>query len=126
MNELVQLQNLIKTLQKEAADLKARDFNATVKEIQLTMQLFGITAKDLHMPQRSPRKIKGQVAAGKNGKSSSSPATGPSKPVIAKYIGPEGQTWSGRGLSPKWLASLISQGAKREDFLIQKQPTESA
>ena len=125
MNELAELQKQIKTLQNEAAVIKARDFTATVKEIQMTMQIFGITANDLQAVQRKPRKVKDTAAVENGGKSPSIKIKASSKPVVAKYLGPEGQTWSGRGLSPQWLATLVLQGAKREDFLIQKQLVES-
>ena len=38
--------------------------------------------------------------------------------VAAKYRGPNGETWSGRGQAPKWLAALVAQGRKRDEFLI--------
>lgn len=120
MNELAELQKQIKILQSEAAVIKARDFTSTVKEIQMTMQIFGITAKDLQVLQRKPRKVKEAAGVEISSKSLSRRMKALCKPVVAKYLGPEGQTWSGRGLSPKWLAALVSQGANREDFLIPK------
>jgi DNA-binding protein H-NS len=39
--------------------------------------------------------------------------------VAPKYRGPEGETWTGRGLKPKWLSAAIAAGSKVEDFLIQ-------
>lgn len=40
--------------------------------------------------------------------------------VAAKYANPAnpGQTWSGRGLQPKWLKALIAEGRNIDDFLI--------
>ena len=38
--------------------------------------------------------------------------------VVAKYRGPNGETWSGRGRAPNWLATLEAQGRKRAEFLI--------
>lgn len=124
MADLIELQTQISTLQKQAAELKARDFQSTVKEIQSTMSLFGITIKDIQAPVRKQRKSKGLVSADKKVKDASKASKSANKPVEAKYSGPEGQTWSGRGLSPKWMAALVAQGAKREDFLIQKSPVE--
>ena len=40
--------------------------------------------------------------------------------VAAKYRGPDGETWAGRGRKPKWLAEAINRGKKAEDFLIAK------
>ena len=39
--------------------------------------------------------------------------------VKAKYEGPEGQPWSGRGKPPKWMVPLLEAGAKKEDFLVK-------
>jgi DNA-binding protein H-NS len=39
--------------------------------------------------------------------------------IAAKYRGPDGETWSGRGHPPRWLATLEKGGHNREEFLIQ-------
>ncbi len=41
--------------------------------------------------------------------------------LAAKYRNPNPphQTWSGRGRVPQWMRDPISQGAKKEDFLIK-------
>ena len=47
--------------------------------------------------------------------------------VPAKYRGPEGETWAGRGARPRWLVAAIKEGKKLEDFLIDKAtPTKRA
>lgn len=38
--------------------------------------------------------------------------------VAPKYRGPKGETWSGRGLMPRWMTAAIETGASREEFLI--------
>ena len=38
--------------------------------------------------------------------------------VPIKYRGPKGETWTGRGLAPRWLAALEAKGKKRERFLV--------
>jgi DNA-binding protein H-NS len=40
--------------------------------------------------------------------------------VAAKYRGPGGETWAGRGAMPRWMAAAIKDGKKREDFLIDR------
>ena len=41
--------------------------------------------------------------------------------VPPKYRNPDspGETWTGRGLPPRWLAAALKRGARREDFLIK-------
>ena len=52
-------------------------------------------------------------------KTAVAPASKKAKSVVAaKYRGPNGETWSGRGRAPKWLATLEAQGRKRAQFLI--------
>ena len=40
--------------------------------------------------------------------------------VAPKFRGPEGETWAGRGATPRWLKAAIKEGKKAEDFLIEK------
>ena len=41
--------------------------------------------------------------------------------VVAKYKGPDGELWAGRGATPRWLVAAMKEtGKKREDFLIEK------
>jgi len=40
--------------------------------------------------------------------------------VAPKFRGPGGETWAGRGARPRWLAALIKQGHKLEEFAINK------
>lgn len=37
---------------------------------------------------------------------------------LAKFRGPNGKTWSGRGRAPAWLTVLEKQGTSREQFRI--------
>ena len=38
--------------------------------------------------------------------------------VPPKYRGPEGETWAGRGATPRWLTALLKEGHSIEDFAI--------
>lgn len=119
MSDLMEIRGQIQVLEKQAAEMKARDFGKTVQDIREKMEVFGITVKDLQTVKRGAKtgKAKKEVAAKKavvpGAKSS------PGKPVAAKFRGPNGETWSGRGLSPRWLAVLVEQGASRDDFAIK-------
>jgi DNA-binding protein H-NS len=43
------------------------------------------------------------------------------KKVAPKYRGPDGETWAGRGATPRWLKAMTKgTGKKIEDFLIEK------
>lgn len=121
MSSLIEIQGQIEKLQKQANDIKAREFDKTVQDILAKMGAFGITLKDLQ-PGKSRKLAK---RAAKPGAAMGKRSTGKVKSknagtaVAAKYRGPNGETWSGRGLMPRWLAALVSQGQTRDDFLIK-------
>jgi DNA-binding protein H-NS len=60
----------------------------------------------------------GQDVAGGRGRRGGSAMKG--QKVAAKYRGPGGETWAGRGAVPRWMAAAIKEGKTREDFLIDK------
>ena len=122
MSKLIDLQNQIEKLQKQANEIRAKEFSATVQDILAKMQAFGITVKDLQTgkPSKSggkpgrgrPKSI--AVKAPKAPKESKKATT----PVAAKFRGPNGETWSGRGLQPNWLKAQIAGGAELESFRV--------
>lgn len=116
MSNLVSIQSQIEKLQKQASEIKAREFDKTVQDIREKMQAFGITTKDLQTVKTS-KKVAAQLPAKKRAAASVKKSAG--SPVAAKYRGPEGQTWSGRGLKPRWMAALIAQGHTKEEFAIE-------
>ena len=114
MSKLIDLQSQIANLQKQAEEIRTKEFEATIIEIRQKMQAFGITVKDLQST-----KVKGKP--GRKAKTVAAKPAKAKKPgaaVAAKYRGPNGETWTGRGLTPKWLASLVAQGQTKEQFLI--------
>ena len=102
MNNLIEIQNQIEKLQQQAAEIRAQEFDKTVQEILAKMTAFGITLKDLEAVKGRARKTVSTAA----------------KPAAAKYMGPNGETWSGRGLTPRWLSALVAQGRTKEEFAI--------
>ncbi len=119
MGNLMDIQNQIEKLQKQASEIKAKEFHSTVQDIRAKMQAFGINVKDLQ-----PGKGRGvRAKAGKAGVVAKRAGAGVKKKsaaaVAAKYRGPNNETWSGRGLTPRWLAELVAQGRTKEDFAIK-------
>ena len=119
MNSLVDIQNQIVKLQKQASEIKGREFDKTIQDILLKMQAFGITIKDLQKTSSAGRKGKGKSAALVPGKTAGAKKKKSGAVVAAKFRGPNGESWSGRGLTPRWLASLIAQGQSKDDFAIK-------
>jgi DNA-binding protein H-NS len=124
VGNLIDIQNQIEKLQKQAADIKTREFDKTVKDILAKMQAFGITLRDLQQAAGKPRQRRGKaktmpVKKTAVKKSVRKTAVKAGAKVAAKYRGPRGETWSGRGSMPRWLAELVAQGRTRESFAIK-------
>jgi DNA-binding protein H-NS len=103
MTNLIDIQNQIAILQKQAEEIKAQEFNKTVQEIKAKMAAFGITIDDLNGGKNRPRKAGAAKSA---------------NPAPAKYRGPNGETWSGPRRKPRRLAALVAQGQSKETFAV--------
>ncbi len=103
MTSLIDIQNQIALLQKQAEEIKAQEFNNAVTDIKAKMVAFGITLADLQDGKGRARK-------------SSAPKVGSPAPI--KFRGPNGETWTGRGLMPRWLAGQVAAGKTRESFAV--------
>jgi DNA-binding protein H-NS len=58
----------------------------------------------------------GATVSGRGGRGRSTKGT----KVPPKYRGPKGELWTGRGMHPRWLAALLKQGHKIEEYAIGK------
>lgn len=121
MTTLLEIQSQIELLKQQEADIKARDFDTTVADILAKMQAFNITVKQL----RGAAAASGiqnlfSTAASNDGEKTTRKykVKTARPPVEAKYRGPNGEEWSGRGLTPRWLSALIAQGRTKQDFFI--------
>jgi DNA-binding protein H-NS len=123
MTNLIDIQGQIEKLQRQAADIKSKEFSATVRDIQAKMQAFGITVKDLQTRKTAKGAAKSGRPAKEKAAKAPKAARKSSQPVAAKFRGPNGETWSGRGLTPKWLASLVAQGQSKESFAVASAAT---
>lgn len=119
MSNLIQLQAQIEQLQKQAQEIRAKEFASTVQDILAKMQAFGITVKDLQATKVG--RVKGKARGASVATKVSKPSKKVGGVVAPKYRGPNGETWSGRGLTPKWLSALIAQGQPKESFAINAQ-----
>lgn len=119
MSNLIDIQSQIQKLQKQAEEIKSKEFDKTVQEILAKMQAFGITTKDLQSALGGARKGRGRPADARKTKPVKVKKIKGSNTVAAKYRGPNGETWSGRGLTPRWLSTLLAQGQSKETFAIK-------
>jgi len=91
-------------LEKQISETLRAERSGVINQIKSLMAEHGITVADLSSKP-------GRPATGK------SPAAG--RKVAAKFHDPaSGQSWSGRGLQPKWLKAALATGKKIEDFAV--------
>lgn len=109
------LQSQILHLQKKAQKILAvesRNKNARIARVLKLMKHLGISATDL-------QKREAGESGFKKAKKAKSAGKGKRKPVAAKYRdAATGNTWSGRGKTPRWLVAREAEGRKREEFRI--------
>ena len=118
MTKLTELQNQIEKLQLKLAEIKKRDCEKVIVEILSNMQTYGISISDLAKAKRMAAKNRsadGRTKVARKPKKVSQTAV----VVVPKFQGPNGETWTGRGLTPRWLAALIAQGHTKEEFTIR-------
>lgn len=98
---MISLEELIaqkEALERQIDAKRTQDRAAAVEKIRALMLEYGLEVADL-----STRKVK---------------KTGGSK-VAAKYRDKAtGDSWSGRGLQPKWLKAAMASGRKLQDFAV--------
>lgn len=127
MVNLIEIQTQIEKLQKQAAEIKSREFDKTVKQILVMMDAYGITLRDLQQAggkasrKTASKKSKSGRPAAKKAlvqKRAREPSATKGTKLAPKYRGPKGATWSGRGSMPRWLAELVAGGKSRESFAV--------
>lgn len=91
-------------IEKKIADVQREARADAVAKVKALMAEYGLSAADIA------------------GKAPVARAAGVAKPtgkVAAKYRNAAtGESWTGRGLQPKWLKAALAAGAKIEDFAL--------
>ena len=75
-------------------------------------------APEYSAPTPAPKKRASKKAAAKKVEAKKAPTkTGAKKAPKAKYVDGNGNAWSGRGPTPRWLKEAIASGKKLQDFV---------
>jgi DNA-binding protein H-NS len=103
MATYLELRAQAEKLLAQAEELRAGERVEAIRDMKEKIAAYDVSAQELGFAfGSSPRKssaIKGK-----------SPA--------AKYKGPNGELWSGRGRQPKWMVSALAAGKKVDEFRI--------
>lgn len=98
MANLTELLKQRAALDAAIAEMQSGARNEAISKVRALMAEYGLTAQDLNSSGRKERKA---------------------STVAAKYRNQAtGETWSGRGLQPKWLRAAIAAGAALESFKV--------
>ena len=90
------------SIEKQIADAQREEKASAIAQVKSLMAQYGLTAADLS--SRSATAPRGPKAGAK---------------VPAKFRNEAtGDTWSGRGLQPKWLKAALASGKKLSDFAV--------
>ncbi len=87
-------------LELQIASARADSRSKAIAEARTLMAEHGLAATDI-APARDSRGKTAGVARGR---------------VPVKFKDGQGNTWSGRGLKPKWLTAALAAGGKIEDY----------
>ncbi len=122
------------TLDREIADTQRKERSAAIAHIQTMMDQYGLTVADLGGNAVAVKGRRGRPPGAKSLAKAEAKAAG--KPAKAakggkgkssmkgKKVAPKfrnkatGETWSGRGLKPRWLSAAIDAGKKLTDFAV--------
>lgn len=101
MDELQQIQQQIADLQKKAQELQQQKKSEVLEEVRAKIKSYGLTAKECGF-----------------GATEKAVEDKRSQPVAIKYKDGE-NTWTGRGMKPKWVVKYLEGGGKLEDLLVK-------
>jgi len=92
-----------KDIENEIQSRQAKEIEDLRAKVAETAQAFGISIEEVMGIARSARRAT-RHARGRQ---------------PARYRGPNGEEWSGRGPAPRWMKPFLEQGKTKEDFLIR-------
>lgn len=127
MQTFEQIQQQIVDLQKQADAMRKQAVAAAIKEVKRLVNLYNLGMADIGITFNSASKKATKAAKATKAKSvqsakstKSTKKSGDKRAAVApKYRDSEtGQTWTGRGKAPTWLAAKMAAGASKESFKI--------
>ena len=105
MATLQELMAQKEALERQIDQTRNQARSEAIEKVRSLMAEYGLTAADLG--GKGPGKAARKPKASSGGK------------VAAKYRNAStGETWSGRGLQPRWLKAALASGRKLADFAV--------
>ena len=91
-------------IDRQIAHAQSEARKLALDEIRSLMSMHGLIVSDLATAGKVRASTLGEVVA--------------RKPVAIKYKDSNGNSWTGRGLKPKWLTAALGTGKSIEDFKV--------
>jgi DNA-binding protein H-NS len=101
-----ELLEIKRDVEGEVQSRRAKEVESLRAKVTDTAQTLGVSIEELF----------GLPSSRQNGKRQTKHPKGKQP---AKYRGPGGEEWSGRGPAPKWMKPLLVKGKTKADFLIK-------
>lgn len=110
----------IEDLQKKASAARKAETEAAVREVRRLISEYGLTAQELGFVKAGKKRETAPEPNRKGGikRRNARLAKTPVRKVPPKYIGPNGELWTGRGRRPQWVVTAIEHGATLSDLQI--------
>ncbi|MDZ5459601.1 H-NS histone family protein [Azohydromonas lata] len=106
MTSLQELLNQRAELERQIAETQRQERSEAIATIRQLMADHDLSIEDVTATRGASR-------------SAASATDGRRAKVAAKYRNPAtGESWTGRGLQPKWLKAALAEGKQLADFLI--------
>lgn len=105
MSTLSEIHAQIQALQSQAEAIISEQRGEALADIRKKMTEFRISLADIGGSTKTASEKSATRGVSSN-------------PAPIKYRGPNGESWTGRGLTPRWLKTEIENGKTKESFLI--------
>jgi DNA-binding protein H-NS len=117
---LAQIQHEIERLQREGERVRQHEIAGVVQRIRTAIEHYRLSAQDIFGTGGGARRGRKRVAPAKAPAAGQKRARKGRRVIPVKYRDNKGNTWTGRGSRPRWLVAALNEGAKIDDFLVQK------
>ncbi len=115
---LADIQRKIQLLEKQAQEIRSREVSGVIARIREAIEHYELSAEDLFGKRTSVAGKRGRGAAKKSVGRGTGRSGLAAKKVPIKYRDDSGNTWTGRGLKPRWLTAALTAGKTLEDFKV--------
>jgi DNA-binding protein H-NS len=115
--QIVKLMKQLEALKKKDSAVKSKKQEKTLAQIVKLAKDNAITAKDIEAAMGSTKAKQATKVKGAGAKKSALKGA----KVAPKYRNPSNheQTWTGRGVTPKWVADLKAEGKLDSALIVQ-------